>query len=67
MTLGGSYREAIRAGPYRVEIALPPGASVAAVRLLEADRAVQARVADGRLIIDAVMVTVHEVVAVELA
>lgn len=67
MTLRGSYREAIPAGPYRVSLELPAGATVKGARLLEADKPVQGTMVDGRFVVDVPIVRYHEVVAIDLA
>ena len=67
MTMRGFYRDYIPVGPFTVTLALPPGARVKGVRLLEADQAVQARQENGRLIVEVPRVQVHEVVAVDFA
>ena len=66
MAARGKFRELIAAGPSRVNVALPIGASVRSVRLLEAGREVEGTVSDGRLVVDIPRVELHEVVAVDL-
>ena len=65
-TMRGSYREAIRTGPYSVDIALPPGTSANQVRLLATDQEPRSDMVGGRLVVEVPGVVFHEVVAVEL-
>jgi type 1 glutamine amidotransferase len=67
MTMKGPYREIVPAGPYTVVLELPGGATVRAVRLLEADRAASAQRDGTRLVVTVPSVAIHEIVAVELA
>jgi hypothetical protein len=67
MTMAGSFRAATPAGPYSVNVALPAGATIAAVRLLEADKDVVAEQTAGRLTVEVPSVSVHEIVAIDLA
>lgn len=66
MTMQGSYREAIETGPYTASIALPQGASVKGVRLLEAGRELVGNVAEGRLRVQVPSIAIHEVIAIDL-
>jgi hypothetical protein len=66
MTMRGSYREPVPVGPYEVNIALPPGATVQSVRLLEAGQTIEATVVGGRLSVQVPKIVYHEVVAVDL-
>ncbi|MDB5439344.1 MAG: Beta-galactosidase trimerization domain protein [Caulobacteraceae bacterium] len=66
MTMRGYYREFLPTGAYRVSLALPAGAKVKSVKLLEAARSVKSRVEGGRLVVEVPGVLVHEVVAVDL-
>jgi hypothetical protein len=66
MMMKGPYREIMPAGPYTVSLALPAGAKVAAVRLLESG-AVPKTARDGnRLVVEVPRIALHEVVAVDL-
>jgi hypothetical protein len=60
-------REILPMGPYTVSLELPAGRTVKAVRLLEADRQVEGRAERGRLVVEVPRISVHEVIAVELA
>ena len=66
MTMRGSYREAIRTGPYRVRMQLPRGKGAAQARLLTAGMAVPHRAADGWVEVDVPYIDFHEVVAIDL-
>jgi hypothetical protein len=67
MAMRGSYRAPVTTGPYRVSIALPPGVNAKSLRLLEADRPVEAGLEDGRLIVEVPSIAYHEVVAIDVA
>lgn len=67
MMMKGPYREMLPAGPYTVSLALPAGAKVAGVKLLESGTAAKTRAAAGRLIVEVPRIRLHEVVAVDLA
>jgi len=67
MTMRGSYREAITAGPYRVRLQLPEGARPAQARLLTAGETVPLRLVDGWAEVAVPSLDFHEVVAVDLA
>jgi hypothetical protein len=67
MTMKGPYREIVPAGPFTVELEVPAIAQVRAVRLLEADHAIDAQRAGTRLIVHVPRVALHEIVAVELS
>ena len=67
MMMKGPYREVMPAGPYHVSLAIPAGAKVGAVKLLESG-AVPKTTRDGdRLVVEIPHVRLHEVVAVDLA
>ncbi|QPI75162.1 alpha-amylase family protein [Sphingobium sp. Cam5-1] len=66
MTMRGSYREAIRTGPYRVRMQLPQGRRAAQARLLTAGTAVPHGAADGWVEVDVPYIDFHEVVAIDL-
>ena len=53
--------------PFTVSLALPPGAAVKAVRLLESGMPAESRQENGRLMVTVPRLVVHEVVAVDLA
>lgn len=67
MTMSGSYREAIPAGPYEVSLELPAGAVVRSVRLLDADVPAVTRMDGDRLVVALPSVRFHEIVAIDLA
>lgn len=67
MAMGGYMREIMPAGPYTVDIELPAGVGVRRVRLLEGGRDVPAERRGNRLIVKVPQITLHEVVAVDLA
>jgi hypothetical protein len=67
MMMKGPYREHIPAGPYTVSLVLPAGARVGRVRLLESGLTPKTRRQGGRLVVEVPRVTLHEVVAVDLA
>ena len=54
------------AGPYHVSLALPPGAKVGAVKLLESGAAPKTTRDGDRLVVEVPRVRLHEVVAVDL-
>ncbi len=66
MFMKGPCREVMPAGPYRVSLAIPAGAKVGAVKLLESG-AVPNTSRDGeRLVVEIPHIRLHEVVAVDL-
>lgn len=67
MTMAGAYREPLTTGPYEVTIALPAPRDPAGVSLLEHGVAAKWRREDSRLVVTVPSITVHEVVAVDLA
>jgi hypothetical protein len=67
MAMKGYMREILPMGPYSVSLELPPGRTVKAVRLLEAGIPANTRNEAGRLFVDVPRITVHEVIAVDLA
>ncbi|HEU0096600.1 MAG TPA: hypothetical protein VFQ52_09100, partial [Rhizomicrobium sp.] len=67
MAMKGYMREILPVGPFTVSLALPDGANVKTVRLLEAGTTVEGRHENGRLIVTVPRIAVHEVVAVDLA
>ena len=67
MAMKGYMREILPAGPFTVSLAVPPGAAIKGVRLLEAGTPVESRQENGRLIVAVPRVAVHEVIAVDLA
>ena len=67
MMMKGPYREIIPAGPYTVSLAIPPGAKVGAVKLLESAAIPKtAARAGARLVVEVPRIRLHEVVAVDL-
>ncbi|MBB3350068.1 alpha-amylase family protein [Sphingomonas sp. BK069] len=67
MAMRGYMREVLPAGPYEVVLRLPPGATPARVRLLEAEQDARFSRDRDRLIVEVPRVALHEVVAVDLA
>ena len=67
MAMKGYMREILPMGPYSVSLELPPGRVPKAVRLLEAGTAATTRNEAGRLVVEVPRISVHEVVAVDLA
>jgi len=67
MMMKGPYREMIPAGPYTVSLALPPGAKVGAVKLLESGATPKTSRKGDRLVVEVPRIRLHEVVAVDLA
>ena len=67
MTMRGSYREVVPAGPYRVTLALPGGARPTRVRLLETGVDADHTLDGNRLTVTLPQIRMHEVVAVDLA
>jgi hypothetical protein len=66
MMMKGPYREMLVTGPYSVSLAIPAGAKIGAVKLLESGATPKTRVAGGRLIVEVPRIRLHEVVAVDL-
>lgn len=67
MTMEGFYREILPAGPYHVSLELPEGADPVSARLLEAETPVDFTIEGRRLRVTVPQVSVHEVVAIDLA
>jgi hypothetical protein len=67
MTLGGAYRELLTTGPYEVAIELPSPRDPAAVTLLEQRVAARWRREGTRLFAEVPAITLHQIVAVDLA
>jgi len=67
MAMKGYMREILPAGPFEVSLALPAGAVVRGVQLLEAGGSAEAQHVDGRLIVSVPKVSLHEIVAIDLA
>ncbi|MBV9548322.1 MAG: beta-galactosidase trimerization domain-containing protein [Alphaproteobacteria bacterium] len=67
MFMKGPYREMLPAGPYTVSLALPDGAKVGGVKLLESGTVAKTKMVSGRLVVEVPRIRLHEVVAVELA
>ena len=66
MMMKGPYREMIPAGPYTVTLALPAGAKVGAVKLLESGAVPKTSRNGTRLVVEVPRIRLHEVVAVDL-
>jgi hypothetical protein len=66
MMMKGPYREIMPAGPYTVSLAIPAGAKVGAVKLLESGVAPKTSRDGARLIVEVPRIRLHEVVAVDL-
>jgi hypothetical protein len=66
MMMKGPYREVMPAGPYTVSLAIPPGAKVGAVKLLESGAAAKTSRNGDRLVVEIPRIRLHEVVAVDL-
>jgi hypothetical protein len=67
MMMKGPYREILPAGPYTVSLALPPGAKIASVKLLESGETPKTARDGDRLNVEVPRIRVHEVVAIDLA
>jgi len=67
MMMKGPYREVMPAGPYTVSLAIPAGARVGAVKLLESGIVPKTSRDGDRLVVSVPRVRLHEVVAVDLA
>jgi hypothetical protein len=67
MMMKGPYRSILPAGPYTVSLAIPPGAEVGTVKLLESGATPKASRNGDRLVVEIPTVALHEVVAVDLA
>ncbi len=67
MMMKGPIREILPVGPFEVSIALPLGAGVKSVRLLESAQTVTPKISAGRLRITVPKVAIHEIVAVDFA
>jgi hypothetical protein len=67
MMMKGPYREMIAAGPYSVSLAIPPGAKIGAVKLLESGTVPKTSRDGDRLVVEIPRIRLHEVVAVDLA
>jgi hypothetical protein len=66
MAMRGYMREVLPAGPFEVSLALPAGAVVKGVKLLEAGGSVEAHYVDDRLTVSVPKVSIHEIVAIDL-
>lgn len=66
MAMRGSYREAIRTGPYRVRLQIPQGQRAARARLLTAGMTAPMQSGDGWVEVEVPHVDFHEVVAIDL-
>jgi hypothetical protein len=67
MMMKAPYREMMPAGPYTVSLAIPPGAKVGTVKLLESGAAAKTSRNGDRLVVEIPRIRLHEVVAVDLA
>jgi type 1 glutamine amidotransferase len=67
MMMKGPYREMMPAGPYTVSLAIPAGAKVGAVKLLESGAVPKTSRHGDRLVVEIPRIRLHEVVAVDLA
>ena len=66
-SMKGFIHETVPLGPFAVSLQIPGGARVKRVRLLEADQDAKVRREGDRLIVDVPRLTIHEVIAVDLA
>jgi hypothetical protein len=66
MMMKGPFRELIPVGPQEVVVAMPEGATARRVRLLVADRRVEARHEGSRIRLTVPSILDHEVVAIDL-
>jgi len=66
MMMKGPYREVMPAGPYTVSLAVPPGAKIGTVKLLESGTVAKMSRQGDRLVVEIPSITLHEVVAVDL-
>ena len=66
MMMKGPYREVLPAGPYRVSLAIPAGAKIGAVTLLESGGVPKTTREGDRLVVEIPRIRLHEVVAVDL-
>ncbi|MDB5735839.1 MAG: Beta-galactosidase trimerization domain protein [Alphaproteobacteria bacterium] len=67
MMMKGPYREIMPAGPYTVSLAIPAGAKIAAVKLLESGATPKTSRDGDRLVVEVPRIALHEIVAVDLA
>jgi hypothetical protein len=67
MAMKGYMREILPMGPYSVSLELPSGRVPKTVRLLEAGTTATTRSEAGRLVVELPRISVHEVIAVDLA
>jgi len=66
-SMAGAYRELLTTGPYEVSLELPAARDPAAVTLLEHGTPAQWKREGTRLVVAVPALTLHEVVAVDLA
>ena len=66
MMMKGPYREIMPAGPYTVSLAIPAGARIGAVKLLESGITPKTSRDGDRLVVEVPQIRLHEVVAVDL-
>ena len=64
---GGPIREILPIGPFEVSVALPAGANVRGVRLLDSGKAVRGTKRGDRLAVTVPSIGLHEIVAFDLA
>jgi len=68
MMMKGPYREIMPlTGPFTVSLALPAGAKIGAVKLLESGAAAKSHRDGDRLTVEVPRIHLHEVVAIDLA
>lgn len=67
MAMKGYMREILPVGPFTVSMAIPEGATIKSVKLLEAGTPIESHQESGRLVVTVPRLVVHEVVAIDLA
>jgi hypothetical protein len=66
MMMKGPYREIMPAGPYTVSLAIPAGARIGSVKLLESGATPKTAHDGDRLVVEVPRIRLHEVVAIDL-
>jgi hypothetical protein len=66
MTMRGPIREILPIGPFEVSVALPAGANVRGVRLLDSGKVVRGTKRGDRLVVTVPSIGLHEIVAFDL-